>query len=816
MKHAFIKKASLLMAGIILACNVPFSAFAETSDEDAQQVVSDLPFSLWADGNSNLPSEDQHSLDAVRWFSSKDLSKDVTFVGNVTSNQFYLLMPTTADLSALTLWHNFSEDPTINGVPIKSGESTSAITGAGDYSMVAEGKEITLTVMQSQFIGSTFIATETGNMRTVHSNKDNKESGDILVVEADGTEDYHGALSYIKGRGNTTWNLLNKKPYNIKLDKKASLLGMDESKKWCLLANAQDHTMLRNKIAYDLADEIGLVYSPDSQFTDLYLNGEYVGVYQITEKIEEGKNNLVKIKDLTNETEKVNDEELETYPQVKPDTEKGSKKYFEIPNDPKDITGGYLLEFDVDNKYDLEPSGFVTKHGQCVVVKGPEYASKAQIDYISSFVQDMEDAIYSFDGKNEKGKYYTEYLDLESAAIMYLIQEYTLNIDAGVTSFFLYKDSDENGDGKIHTAPVWDFDVALGNLETYMDETHSFKSPDAIYAATRFDWETNENLLFAELFKYKEFNDLVHTLYSERLKPALDILNSSEEVSGEHIKSIAAYKAMLDPAARMNFTRWSIKEKRLVLEAGLTFDSHIDFLLNFTTKRAEFFEEYFKPITPGEKFSVYFRNNNMHINAWDKVYLYYTGGKNTVEWPGIEMSPLEYDGWEETFKLDLAALGEEDDGSLHVIINDGGKNKTRCVPVRNNEVLLQDTVGYYIDDDTIETYEVTFKDVFNEDNLKLISYKIGDVDSDGKITSADSLKILRFSVELESPQSFEEFIQARIDEDYMVTSADALYVLRYSVGLKDNVVSPNGNKIGDLIEYYDYITDEEETASEQP
>ena len=816
MKHAFIKKASLLMAGIILACNVPFSAFAETSDEDAQQVVSDLPFSLWADGNSNLPSEDQHSLDAVRWFSSKDLSKDVTFVGNVTSNQFYLLMPTTADLSALTLWHNFSEDPTINGVPIKSGESTSAITGAGDYSMVAEGKEITLTVMQSQFIGSTFIATETGNMRTVHSNKDNKESGDILVVEADGTEDYHGALSYIKGRGNTTWNLLNKKPYNIKLDKKASLLGMDESKKWCLLANAQDHTMLRNKIAYDLADEIGLVYSPDSQFTDLYLNGEYVGVYQITEKIEEGKNNLVKIKDLTNETEKVNDEELETYPQVKPDTEKGSKKYFEIPNDPEDITGGYLLEFDVDNKYDLEPSGFVTKRGQCVVVKGPEYASKAQIDYISSFVQDMEDAIYSFDGKNEKGKYYTEYLDLESAAIMYLIQEYTLNIDAGVTSFFLYKDSDENGDGKIHTAPVWDFDVALGNLETYMDETHSFNSPDAIYAATRFDWETNENLLFAELFKYKEFNDLVHTLYSERLKPALDILNSSEEVSGEHIKSIAAYKAMLDPAARMNFTRWSIKEKRLVLKAGLTFDSHIDFLLNFTTKRAEFFEEYFKPITPGEKFSVYFRNNNMHINAWDKVYLYYTGGKNTVEWPGIEMSPLEYDGWEETFKLDLAALGEEDDGSLHVIINDGGKNKTRCVPVRNNEVLLQDTVGYYIDDDTIETYEVTFKDVFNEDNLKLISYKIGDVDSDGKITSADSLKILRFSVELESPQSFDEFIQARIDEDFMVTSADALYVLRYSVGLKDNVVSPNGNKIGDLIEYYDYITDEEETASEQP
>lgn len=802
MKRLFIKKVSLLLAGLLLASQVPFSAFADTIAEESQHDTEDKAFSLWADGNPNLDSENQHSIDVIRWISSNDLYKDITNGGDTKSNQYYLLMPASADLSSLTLWHNFSEDPTINGVPVKNGEVTNAVAGTGEYSMTAEGREITLTVMQSQNIGSIYINTESGNMKSVHADKEHKEPGDILVVEPDGTADYNGELAHIKGRGNTTWKFISKKPYNIKLDKKASLLGMDASKKWCLLANGQDHTQIRNKIAFDLADEVGLEYSPDSQFTDLYLNGEYVGVYQLTEKVEAGKNNLVKIKDLASETEKANEQDLDKYTQVLPETKPDSKKYFEIPNNPEDITGGYLLEFDVDNKYDTEASGFVTNRGQCVVVKSPEYATKEQVDYISSFVQDLEDAIYSHTGKNDKGIYFTEYIDLESAALMYLVQEYSLNIDCGVTSFFLYKDSDTNGDGKIHTAPPWDFDVAFGNLETYLDDTHTFKSPDALYAATEFDWKTNENLLFAQLYTYKEFQELVKKLYNEKFKPALNILNSSEAVSGEHIKSIAAYREILEPSVNMNFVRWDIREKRLVPKAGLTYDSQMNYLWDFTSKRSEFFEEHFNNTNVGDEFVVFFNREIDYENTWDKVYLYYTNGNNTVEWPGIEMTPLKYKGWDNICKLDLGALGEKDDGSIRVIVNDGGENRTRCVEVHNNQQIRQESV--YFESDGIERF-VTFMYPFDEKNIKDRSYPIGDVDGDGKITAADSLKILRFSVGLDYPKSWEEHINSYIDSDNRITSADALYVLRCSVGLKnDNILNPDGYEVGALFERYLY------------
>lgn len=139
----------------------------------------------------------------------------------------------------------------------------------------------------------------------------------------------------------------------------------------------------------------------------------------------------------------------------------------DVPNDPEDITGGYLLEMELPERYKDEISGFVTTGGQAVTMKCPECVSKAQIDYIADFYQKVEDALYSKDG------YYTdgdgnrhplsEYVDIESLARMYLIQEFSMNLDSGITSFYFYKDSYITGDGKLHAAPVWDFDVALGN-----------------------------------------------------------------------------------------------------------------------------------------------------------------------------------------------------------------------------------------------------------------------------------------------------------------------------------------------------------------
>lgn len=579
-----LKKAiSVILSFLMITSVFAMDAFAIQTDVSE---ASDTMGSIWVDGNPNVDSADKNALDVIKWYSESDKGKAVTDLTNAGSH-FYLLLPTTADLNNLTVWHSFDVDPTVNGVAIKNGEETSVFSAEGDYTVQIGDRQVTVTVMKSKSIGSMYIATESGNMNYVHADKENKESGNILVVQLDGTVDCNMALDQIKGRGNTTWTNMEKKPYNIKLNKKASLLGMDASKKWCLLANGQDHSLIRNKIAYDLAREIGLTYSPDSEYVDLYLNNEYVGVYQLTEKVEIGDNNLVKINDLEGATEDVNENSLDSYTRHNGGTGAGSENYYEIPNNPEDITGGYLLEYEVESKYTEEASGFVTNRGQFVVVKGPEYASKEQVDYISAFVQDMEDAIYSSSGYNSKGKHYTDYIDAESAALMYLIQEYSVNIDSGITSCFFYKDSDLTGDGKIHAGPAWDFDVAFGNLENRKDGV-SMKSTNKLFAKNAYQYGNGQKTIFAALCDHSDFMKLTEELYQSRFAPALEIVNGGEKLTSDYIKSVAQYQSELEPSAAMNFCRWSIEDNLLVSSAGKNYESQMNYLKNFLSAREDF------------------------------------------------------------------------------------------------------------------------------------------------------------------------------------------------------------------------------------
>ncbi len=790
----FRKRAAALVLTAVIMC-APMTAFAADDNDSG----SDVP-AVWADADPNLPSADMNSPDAIRWFAQIDKGKEMTHIGKTAATRYFLLLPASADLNALTLWHSFESDPTIDGMAIKSGEVTSAIHGEGEYIMKAGDKEYTLTVMQDHALGSIYINTETGDMNSIHGNKSVKESGQIIVVDDNGEVNYDGELSYIKGRGNTTWRLI-KKPYNIKLDKKAELLGMDASKKWCLLANAQDHTMLRNKIAFDLSDELGMDFSPDSHHVNLYLNGDYAGVYQLSEKVEAGKNNLVKINDIEDATEKVNDADLDSYSYVDTGTEKGSKKYFEIPNDPEDITGGYLMEFDTANKYADELSGFVTNRNQCVVVKNPEAASKAQVEYISGFMQEMEDAIYSDTGYNDKGKHYSEYLDMESAALMYLIQEYSLNVDSGVTSCFFYKDSDSKGDGKVHAAPVWDFDVAFGNLD-YKN------SPTEIYARTRAPGNNGGRNFFVELCTHTDFNREVNRLYKEKFKPALTILNSSEKTSGTILKSIEQYRSDLTKAAEMNFTRWNIKANVLVPGSGRSFDKQVDYLKDFTSQRAEFFDtSLFKEKTPGDTLNIYCYRT-WTWEDWDDIYAYCYDDVNKMEWPGVKMEKAEFDN--DIYKLDLTKYGFKDDGTVKVIFNNGAEKKTKSVIAEDN--LLYEEIAYYYEDDKGEFQEYTdsYIDKFNEKNIVKLEFMRGDVDDDMTITSSDALKILRYSVGLAYFETSQQMMCACVDDNDVIDSADALYVLRYSVGFTKNAPVHGDYRLGEkqIITYYSIWNDD--------
>ncbi len=239
-------------------------------------------------------------------------------------------------------------------------------------------------------------------------------------------------LSYIRGRGHGTW-AADKKPYRIALAEKADLLGMGENKHWVLLANRYDETMLRNRVISYMGKELGLEYTPESVPVDLFVNGEYYGSYVLSENVRIGSSRI-EIDELTEE-----------------DT-----------GEPE-ITGGYLMSLNPD--YDeAEENTFISGRMVRFCLEEPQYSQgekgvNEQKEYITSYLQKTEDVIYSDNFCDEDGIPISEYMDLQSAADYWWIQEFSGNHDAFITSStYLYK----KRDGKLYWGPLWDFDLSLG------------------------------------------------------------------------------------------------------------------------------------------------------------------------------------------------------------------------------------------------------------------------------------------------------------------------------------------------------------------
>ena len=227
-----------------------------------------------------------------------------------------------------------------------------------------------------------------------------------------------GLPATIRTRGNGSLSAassIGKLPYKIKFRNEVNpfLLGDGKANDWVLLDHVGEHTMLRNYAARLLGDMLdGIPYSTNSRLVNVYLNGSYVGVYELAEQVEVDKYRI-----------NVND---------------GCST-------PEN---GFLVELDsyADELY-------VTVGGQRYTVKSKVY-SDAQLDFIRDYLQQVDDAVYSGDPVR-----LAELVDMDSVVDMYIVQEYAKNIDVGWSSFFMYRDVG----GKLTFAPPWDFDLSFGN-----------------------------------------------------------------------------------------------------------------------------------------------------------------------------------------------------------------------------------------------------------------------------------------------------------------------------------------------------------------
>ena len=354
-----------------------------------------------------------------------------------------------------------------------------------------------------------------------------------IALNARGSFSNYSASAGIRGRGNSSWLWYEKKPYRLKLDAKHKLLGLDKAKSWVLLANYRDVTDLMNTFVFEMGDWMGLPFTNHTRYVELFLNGDYKGVYQLTEQIQQNKNRV------------------------------------DISDDR-----GILLTLDVDDGPGESPyagDNFYSKvYRMPVAVKYPkdEYATPHTVDSVKAEFAKLEQAIKAKDYAQVE-----QLLDIPSFIKYLQIQEFVYNVELSAPrSIFMHKD----GDGKWFMGPLWDFDAGYdfdwGNMTT----GHTFFTDyrETVMGTNPLRRNGNYNYVpqfFTDLFGCREF--------VEQYKAHWDSVKDS--IVERNWAEMENYIANLRRASMSReFNRWPISNK--------TFNAEVEKMHQWLLDRRDF------------------------------------------------------------------------------------------------------------------------------------------------------------------------------------------------------------------------------------
>ena len=362
----------------------------------------------------------------------------------------------------------------------------------------------------------------------------------IEVAMTNSDEDFPAVSAQIRGRGNSTWGEFEKRPYRIKFDSKRDMFGMGARKDWILLANAMDHSLMRNYITFVMANEMSDPYTSESQWVHLYIDNKYEGVYLLCEQTESG-NYRVDVE--TDHTAAETDVGFMIEYGGSADVDED--KYFHFKN--------------VNNKrlhYQM------TDHN--AVIKYPKGAdcTNAQRDYIADYANQVNTAIMT-----QTWDDIIELVDIDTFVDNFIVTEIMLNNDMG-WNFFFYKPAG----GKLCLGPHWDYDQAAG-ASAYGGETY-----EGWNAGSPHPW-------FEALVLMKEFRDLVR----ERWLEVSDFLHSIPDTFID--EKAEEYKYDIEA----NFTRWKVLGERhwrsvRSLDRETTYDGHKEYLKTWLNNRIDWIE----------------------------------------------------------------------------------------------------------------------------------------------------------------------------------------------------------------------------------
>ena len=379
------------------------------------------------------------------------------------------------------------------------------------------------------------IKTENGN-GTKLLKADGYVDAEVTITDTDGTTLESGASFKVRGNS-TAFNSIPKKAFQIKYPNKKDVLGMGKAKKWVLLANAFDPTLMRNYNAFTLAQQLGLEYTSQQRIVELWLDDSYRGMYQLIEPVGDGKDRV--------------DIDVDG---------NGGKKDF-------------IIEYEATRNED-DVSYF--KVGDLrFAMKEPDEPSDEQLEYYSGVMTDIINTI-----KNGTMREIGQKIDIQSFVKFYVLNEFIKTVDFGFSSvFFYYKDN------ILYAGPAWDYDLSAGNSnENYSSEAKKAHYPEGMYAYTKN--------IYKILCGYDWFNYLVKAEYENNR----GIFSNVAGESGLIDSFLADYSEIIDKNFSLTGFKVSAYYVNVMSRPLSTYEENLAFYRNWMYDRDIWLADYYSSI----------------------------------------------------------------------------------------------------------------------------------------------------------------------------------------------------------------------------
>lgn len=562
-------------------------------------------------------------------YKNKDAVNTYPSLGSTSETNLRIFLPSTASKENVTLYNAFNSEINVNGKSIPANGYATITYTPGTEMTVTGATPTALTIYTSDAQGAVYLNNtgaypgyyDNGVPKMIEQLYTNKDTGEIgkgmgntgAISDSKGTRS--ASVKKVKGRGNSTWDYTDKKSFNVTYSKAVEIAGV-KAEKFSFLANFKDPSLSRNKILYELADKMGVSYSPDTATVDLYMNGLYMGSYLACQKVDIGADNLI------NDVAEV---DLTTNP---------ASFDFVVEIDTKPAADDYAIKL-AENRY--------------LTMKSPELPS-ADFDHSAAdtFIRGRYEALSNALNGTDKTAL-ENIVDIDSLAKFYLLNELAKNYDIGVAStYFVYKAST----GKFYASPVWDLDMAASNGK---------KTTDAVDINFRYyegNW-TNSNNSLNELMK-AAFNNVnvqavarsiwTRDYYTELTGYLNELKNKAHNVNvslkNNNIKWTQPYgfegefhdNLYQDDNTKLTTATYDVNTGKYTKNAESTYgydaSGQIDFVVDWLKSRAAWMTQ---------KYNTYYVTGNFNDWNWNETGSVMSNTQNGVNTLEIELTQGTYE-----------------------------------------------------------------------------------------------------------------------------------------------------------------------------